>query len=1057
MKVPRGAALLGVMLFSAYLAGAQGVSPVYSWTKESSREQSITERIPAPPGFHRVPSNKGSYADWLRNLPLKPGCPPVMLYSGEEKIRQDVHVAVVDIDVGEKDLQQCADAVIRLRAEYLYGTGHRDKISFNFTSGDPAPYAQWAKGFRPMVDGRNVRWIQKAESREDYSTFREYLDKVFTYAGSYSLSKELVPVPTASQMNIGDVFVEGGFPGHAVMVVDMAETASGEKAFLLAQSYMPAQDIHVLVNPKDSDLSPWYRLDFAGSLQTPQWEFTSNDLMRFAEAPAGPTGSLVPQNTEFEAERPHTIESGDTLGALVEEYYGMRDEVNWEEFLGAADPVWERFPEQWWEAPYLGNGMMGTLIRKLEERTLEWQVGRSDVEDHRLINYGMGRLPIGSFLLHTNGELTGCEMRLNLLHAEAAGRIHTSLGEIMFRTIVHADQMAILVLWKGQGGEAGSALEWSPKEALHPRLAMKPDPEYKKTWSPNPAGYASEVDGAPVWVQPLSDGAYATAWIEGERDGWRALYISTQYAWPGEPSDVAAQAAHEARLASDTPLETFIERHRAEWLDHYRKSFLSLPDPYWQSFYWNQIYKLRAATRQGGVVLGIQGPWDQPTPWPGIWWNLNVQLTYWPMYTSNHLELAEPLPNSLREYLPNLIANVPPEYQHDSAGIYRSSTTRLVGGVFYPSLAGVPGEEGRPEVGDLLWACHNVWLHYRMSMDEDLLRETLHPVLRRAVSYYLHFLEEGQDGRLHLPRTYSPEYKTGPDCNYDLALLRWGAQALLRITKRLGLEDPLASEWRHIVDTLTDFPEGEQGFLIARDLPLDSSHRHYSHLLMVYPLYEVNVEQPDGEMRIRRSLDHWHSFPDALFGYSFTGGASISAAIGDSERALEYLNALKRFIEPNTMYREAGPVIETPLSAAQSIHDMLLQSWDAADGPLIRVFPATPEAWGDVVFHRWRAEGGFLLSAARCAGKTAWVAVTSLAGEPCRVRADFTGPPRLLAGGGVSIKATGQNKYEIILGKGEDVLLTDPVWDGEPVVAPVDGAMPTAPIYGLKRLEETQR
>ncbi|MCL4694007.1 MAG: alpha-L-fucosidase, partial [Candidatus Hydrogenedentes bacterium] len=235
----------------------------------------------------------------------------------------------------------------------------------------------------------------------------------------------------------------------------------------------------------------------------------------------------------------------------------------------------------------------------------------------------------------------------------------------------------------------------------------------------------------------------------------------------------------------------------------------------------------------------------------------------------------------------------------------------------------------------------------------------------------------------------------------------------------------------------------------ARDVPLDSSHRHYSHLLMVYPLYEVTVEQPDGEKRIRRSLDHWHSFPDALMGYSFTGGASISAAIGDSERALNYLNALKPFIEPNTMYREAGPVIETPLSAAQSIHDMLLQSWDAADGPLIRVFPAAPDAWADVVFHHWRAEGAFLVSAARVDGKTAWVRVESLAGEPCRVRAEFEGTPKLVASSDVSLTALDNNRYSLELRKGATALLVDPAFEGAPTAAPVVGSMPNEALFGL--------
>ena len=220
---------------------------------------------------------------------------------------------------------------------------------------------------------------------------------------------------------------------------------------------------------------------------------------------------------------------------------------------------------------------------------------------------------------------------------------------------------------------------------------------------------------------------------------------------------------------------------------------------------------------------------------------------------------------------------------------------------------------------------------------------------------------------------------------------------------------------------------------------------------MIYPLYQVNAEQSDGRMRILRSLDHWHSFPDALFGYSFTGGASIAASIGDGQRALDYLNAFKRFIEPNTMYREAGPVIETPLSAAQSIHDMLIQSWDAPDGPLIRVFPAAPDAWRDAVFYHWRAQGAFLVSAARAGGRVAWVEVSSLAGEPCRVRADFSGSPRLEAGAGVTLTALGGNRYELGLRTGQTALLLDPAWEGEPVVAPVAGSLPDTPVFGLNR------
>ena len=337
-----------------------------------------------------------------------------------------------------------------------------------------------------------------------------------------------------------------------------------------------------------------------------------------------------------------------------------------------------------------------------------------------------------------------------------------------------------------------------------------------------------------------------------------------------------------------------------------------------------------------------------------------------------------------------------------------------------------------------------------------MLRDALFPVLRRAVNYHRHFLYEGPDGRLHLPETRSPEYKSGPDCNYDLALLRWGAGALLQIADRLKLEDPLAPEWRRIVDSLVDYPEDEKdGFLIAQGVPLDSSHRHYSHLLMIYPLHLVSPEQPGGADRIRRSLEHWHSFPDALFGYSFTGGASMAALLRDGDRALGYLTGFRDFVEPNTMYREAGPVIETPLSAAQCIHDMLLQSWDAPDGPLIRVFPAVPNAWANATFHQWRAEGGFLVSAARVDGALAWTQITSLAGEPCRIHAEFSSAPKATLPDGVEMIDLGEHRYVIGLGRGQSALLVDPAFESPVTIQPVPGSMPAAPIFGLRVGEES--
>lgn len=252
------------------------VTPV----KESG--STIEERFGVPPGFERVEVQEGSFEEYLRKLPLKPHGTKVRYYDGRIKPKE-VHEAVIDMDIGDRDLQQCADAVMRLRAEYLYKKGLYDKIHFNFTNGFRADYTMWAQGYRIYVDNDNVRWVKKEDYSTDYAGFRRYMDTVFAYAGTLSLSKEMQPV-SVEKMKIGDVFMEGGSPGHCVIVVDMAENRdSGEKLFMLAQSYMPAQDIHILKNPESKSLSPWYSLDFRERLATPEWIFTKDQLMRFAD------------------------------------------------------------------------------------------------------------------------------------------------------------------------------------------------------------------------------------------------------------------------------------------------------------------------------------------------------------------------------------------------------------------------------------------------------------------------------------------------------------------------------------------------------------------------------------------------------------------------------------------------------------------------------------------------------------------------------------------------------------------------------------------------------
>jgi len=233
-------------------------------------------------------------------------------------------------------------------------------------------------------------------------------------------------------------------------------------------------------------------------------------------------------------------------------------------------------------------------------------------------------------------------------------------------------------------------------------------------------------------------------------------------------------------------------------------------------------------------------------------------------------------------------------------------------------------------------------------------------------------------------------------------------------------------------------------------MPFAESHRHYSHLLMIYPLYVMNPDQAENRDLIIKSVDHWMGMPDALRGYSYTGASSICASIGRRDEALKYL---KMFVDgggngrfpclPNTMYAEAGPVIETPLSASRSLQAILLQSW----GGTIRVFPAVPESWKDVTIADMRCEGAFLVSAARRDGRTRWVRIKSLAGEPCRVKVDIDEPT---TGGDLLLKKSPNGTIDLTLQKGESILLIPRGEKPDTAVEPVAAQENALNSFGLR-------
>ena len=653
--------------------------------------------------------------------------------------------------------------------------------------------------------------------------------------------------------------------------------------------------------------------------------------------------------------------------------------------LEQSDFFWtdkEQLPLHWYDGAFHGNGRLGSCVYfDIIDDTVYIHVELccNEVYDRRtdgkmLDQFESPRLPVAHLLYECSGNIIDFKMHTDIHSAITDLYIKTDNETIICNFYVCAKRQVIVI-----EQNAGNIKKWEliPAEAISPRqvYGIEHNEGYRmeKDYRYNPLPKVDKTEEKVVCIQEL-DNDFHTITL-GKRNKDHVFFTIRQ----GEKlTRDEVEKELDAEIMGD-----FKKEHCQWWNDYYPISGMEVPDPSIQTFYWRQVYKLGSAVREESIVLDNQGPWLFETPWPGTWWNLNVQLSYWPLYTSNRLDQAKSLNNHIIKFQDDLIENVPEEYRFDSAGIGTATTWSLKCKVANP-LADNKGQF--VELGNLTWTLHNCWLYYRMTMDTNILRELIYPLLTRAVNYYLHFLKK-EGGKWHLAATESPEYgEKCEDCNYDLAMLKWGCDTLLKCTELLGVKNEKESIWKDVRDNLTEFSVNETGYMIGKDLPYQKTHRHFSHLMMHMPLYLVNRDNSDSWDLLKHSIDHWFSYDGDILGFSNVGASLLCSAYKQGDLAFKHIQELmKKNITYNTMYLEEGPVIETPLGGMESIQQLLLQSW----GDKIRVFPAMPSAWKDASFWRFAAQGGFVVSASYKNGRTEWIQIESKTDSSCKIESDI--------------------------------------------------------------------
>lgn len=680
--------------------------------------------------------------------------------------------------------------------------------------------------------------------------------------------------------------------------------------------------------------------------------------------------------------------------------------INWQNHLQQYDLIWKNLPTNWREGAYMGNGNLGLLLFKdPASNALILHIGTTNM--HLLELTDKDLFSPGHFRLEPNGEIISGRMKLNLWNAETETEIVTSSGTINLTSFVHADEMVMINRATTTGEENNFKWTWIPANNKGKKFS--------------PTTYLAPEGGKCILTAGKKN-ITTLLWYDQKKNDHRTLYITLNHSHKDTIATELGKNVFRSQLRKG--YNRIKAAHRNWWHDFYTASFISIPDAKLENYYWIQMYKLGTLARPNSPMINISGLWQKDISSKSVW-TPRVLLPYWALNGSNHVDLA----NSLEE-----------KYISDNQGTDNTTQPRtkkyFLENLFRRNTVDnsntIEKRNTSWETSDLAWICYNIWIHYRYKMDNQTLK-ALYPLLKQTINKYLQEIQKDLEGTYHLPAVFLADYGYVADYNYDLALLKWGCQTLISISNRLQINDAQVAEWRHILKNLTPISTDKNGILIGKNTPIKTSTSSYAHLISIYPLYLINIENKKNERLIEKSLNTWLRQGNELQGYSYAGASSAFSAIKDGNQALRYLKILTDYrLTKNTLYCKEESSIVSPIAGTQCILDMLIQSW----GGKIRIFPAIPDKWKNVKFYHLRTEGAFLVSAERSNGKTRFIEITNDLGELCTVEIDFDNP-HFETARKIKITRIADRIYNIPIRKGESVRIypknTNPSFTIEPI------------------------
>jgi alpha-L-fucosidase 2 len=690
--------------------------------------------------------------------------------------------------------------------------------------------------------------------------------------------------------------------------------------------------------------------------------------------------------------------------------------------------------KRWDEAMPLGNGWLGALIwqkgnklrmsldrvdlwddrpmPEIDKLKFKWVVEKVKLNQYDSVQK-IGDEPYEKYPAPTKIPGAAIEFDLNKLGKIISNEldIKTGLSVIKFDNGVVFNNYIHAVNQVGYFGFENLPTEASAKAGLNNEMIPElMTPNYN---SGNAGGKGNSVEGQGLERLGYKQGTIVKTKnsIRYHQPTWNGNYYEVLVQWFSLPGNTIVG---QWTISNNKPAvlvkpnfklkePTGWPSHVKWWNEYWSRSSVSLPDAVLERQYYLDMYKFGCVARGNTPPISLQAIWTADNgnlpPWKGDFHHdLNTQLSYWPGYASNHLDLTAGYTNWLWKVKEENKRWTKQYFELDGLNVPGVTTIsgKPMGGWIQYSMSPTTSA----------WLAQHFYWQWKYGMDKTFLKERCLLYLDEVESFLMKLrIRDSTESKYKLPLSSSPEYNDNnikawfqKYTNYDLALTKLLYEKYVEVLKAV----PPRSYKEIFLDSklYSEFDVNETGLTVAPGQNLEESHRHLSPYMAIHPLGLLNVEVPEQKDIINKSL-RWIEKKGTRnwCGYSFSWMACMYARAQEGDNAADMLKKFAtNFVSTNSFHlngdQKGGQyssftyrpfTLEGNFAFAQGIHEMLIQSHKG----YIEIFPAVPKDWHNISFNNLRTEGAFLVSAKKEFGVPTEVTIKSEAGGDLLVKLPF--------------------------------------------------------------------